>query len=80
MKTFINFTSKFFIKPMENGIIGFLVFFLVVECSKYFAYIIGSQETFKIENDDFLLSLIGFVLFFLIRLLENFKDEKNQVA
>ncbi len=73
MRAIIDITTKFVLDPVKNGFIGYLTFFFVLIATKYFSYLIGNQLQFKIEAADAQLSLVGFVLFFLIRLLENLK-------
>jgi len=79
MKQYFIFTSRYILNPIKNGVLGFIAFLLVLIATKYLSYLIGSQPIFKIDGEDLLLSLIGFVLFFLIRVLENFQKEHQQI-
>lgn len=74
MRAIIDFTTKFVVSPIKNGFVGYFTFLFVLVATKYFSFLIGNQQQFRIEVGDALLSLIGFVLFFLIRLLENLKE------
>ena len=74
MRAIIDFTTKFVVSPIKNGFVGYFTFLFVLVATKYFSFLIGNQQQFKIEAGDALLSLVGFVLFFLIRLLENLKE------
>ena len=74
MRAIIGFTTKFVVSPIKNGFVGYFTFFFVLVATKYFSFLIGNQQQFRVEVGDALLSLVGFVLFFLIRLLENLKE------
>jgi len=60
--------------PLKSGIIGFSMFFTFILATKFISSVIGTVIEFTVVLDDLLISLIGFVLLFLIRFLENFKD------
>ena len=64
---------NFFVLPVSSGIFGFALFFTILLLTKFIAYGIGSIPKFIIDLDDVVLSLIGFVLMGLIKLLENFQ-------
>ncbi|PIQ10452.1 MAG: hypothetical protein COW71_02630 [Ignavibacteriales bacterium CG18_big_fil_WC_8_21_14_2_50_31_20] len=63
-----------FLEPIKSGLFGFAIFITILIIVKLFSYLIGSYNYFAIEITDVQLSLIGFVLLFLIRFLENFKE------
>ena len=63
-------------QPIKSGLFGFAIFFTILLAVKLFSYTIGTYNTFAIEITDIELSSIGFVLLFLIRELENFKEEE----
>lgn len=67
--------NSFFLLPLKSGLTGFAVFFTILVATKFLGFLLGSQPTFQIVLDDVFLSLIGFVLFFLIRFLENLKEK-----
>ncbi len=67
--------KNYFLLPVRSGLFGFSSFFVVLIISKYLGYLIGSMGVFKVDLEDVTLSLLGFVLVFLIRFLENFKEE-----
>lgn len=69
-----NFISQFIIAPFKSGLAGFAAFFSILVFTKALGYMLGTQTTFEIVLDDVFLSAIGFVLVFLIRLLENVKE------
>jgi len=73
-----SFSYKNFIsEPIKSGLFGFSIFITILIIVKLFSYFIGSYNYFAIEITDIELSLIGFVLMFLIRFLENFKETKT---
>lgn len=79
MKAYLNFTTKYIVNPFLNGVLGFAAFLFVLVATKYLSYLIGNQSKFLIEGEDLMLSLIGFVVFFLIRLLENYSEQHDQI-
>ena len=68
------FLIHYFLLPLRSGIGGFIAFFVVLAVSKLLGYFTGSIKTWNIESSDILLSLLGFILLFLIKFLENFKQ------
>ncbi len=68
-----NTFKNFFVLPFSNGVFGFALFFTILLLTKFIAFGIGSIPKFIIDMDDVVLSLIGFVLMGLIKLLENFQ-------
>lgn len=62
-----------FMDSLKSGIVGFLIFFIIFTSIKLLSFWTGQTSSFKIEFDDILLSLIGFVLLFLVRYLEKLK-------
>lgn len=68
---------NYVINPIKSGIFGFSAFFSILLVTKLFSYWIGTYDEFAIDLDDVLLSVIGFILVFLIKFLENFKQEES---
>ena len=66
-----------FCKCVQSGLFGFAIFFTVLLASKYLSNLIGHSESFTIDLSDVLLSLIGFVLAFLISFLGNFSAKRK---
>ena len=64
------------LEPIKSGLFGFSIFITILIAVKLFSYIIGSYGYFAIEITDVQLSFIGFVLLFLIRFLENLKEQE----
>ena len=62
-----------FMDSLKAGMVGFLIFFILFTLIKLFSSWAGQTASFKIEFNDFLLSLIGFALLFLVRSLEKIK-------
>ncbi len=72
----VSFSMKnYLIEPTKSGLFGFSIFITILIIVKLFSYAIGTYNYFAIEITDIELSLIGFVLLFLIRFLENFKEQ-----
>lgn len=69
-------SKHYFLPAVKSGISGFIAFILVLITVKLFSSFIGIETDFKLSTDDVFLSLIGFVLLFLIRLLETFQLKK----
>ena len=65
------------LEPLKSGLFGFAIFFTILLSVKLFSYLIGTYNTFVVEITDIELSSIGFVLLFLIRELENFKEDDD---
>ena len=59
-------------KSKENVGLLFQKYFLV-PITKYLGYLIGNRPTFQIDFTDFLLSLLGFVFIFVVKLRETTK-------
>lgn len=68
--------DHYFFPAVKSGIFGFIAFILVLITVKLFSSLIGIENDFKLSTDDVFLSLIGFVLLFLIRMLEAFQLRK----
>ena len=69
--------KRHFFEPCKSGLFGFAAFITILILVKLFSFAIGSYDYFALEITDVELSLIGFVLLFLIRFLENFKEQKT---
>jgi len=67
------FLSNYILKPIFSGLWGFAFFLLMLISLKYLGSVIGPMKNFKMDFEDVLFSLIGFLLIFLIKLLENIK-------
>jgi len=65
--------QKYFLVPITRGVIGYLGFFTLLIISKYLGFLIGNRPTFQIDVTDFLLSLLGFVFIFVVKLRETTK-------
>ncbi len=67
-----SFFLSYILFPVRSGILGFAAFFIVLTAAKYLGSLLRTSGSFKIDGEDFLLSLMGFILVFLIKFLENF--------
>lgn len=72
--------KSYFLNPVKGGIFGFAAFFGLLSGIKYFSYLVGSQAKFSLDIADVTLSLLGFVLVFLIKFLENFQEKEPGIG
>ncbi len=66
--------------PFKAGLVGFSSFFTILLIAKYAGAIFGSVNNFKIQAEDVFLSLIGFTLLFIVKLLENLGKKNKEKA
>lgn len=71
------FLMNFAIKPIFAGVLGFLMFLFVIGITKFLGCCVGTIDKFTLDADDIILSLLGFFLVFLIRILENFRKKED---
>lgn len=71
-------TLKYCIRCLTGGAVGFATFLITIIAAKYLGYLVHSIQSFKIDGDDYTLALIGFAMFFLIKLLEPFSEKENE--
>lgn len=69
--------KNYLLQPIKSGLFGFSIFITILLLVKLFSYVIGTYNYLTIEMTDIELSFIGFVLLFLIRFLENFKETED---
>ncbi len=62
---------------LKFAINGFLIFFIIIMVAKILNYLIIGNKLLNIEENDFYLSLMGFVYVVLLELLNRVQDEKN---
>ncbi len=67
--------QKYLLVPITRGVFGYLGFFTLLIISKYLGFLIGNRASFQIDFTDFLLSLLGFVFIFVVKLRETTKGE-----
>ncbi len=72
-----NALKNYVLNPIKLGIFGFMAFFSILLVTKIVSYWIGTYEDFSIDLNDALLSAVGFILVFLIKFLENFKEDDD---
>lgn len=65
---------KFFFLPLKAGLYGFAGFFTLLIAAKTVLSLLGYSEEFLVDAGDVLLSSLGFVLVFIIRLVQNIKN------
>lgn len=69
------FLLKYIFYPIRAGLFGFSLFFTTIFISKYVGHLVKNTQTFVIDINDVILSLLGFILLGLIKFLENFKSD-----
>ena len=68
--------EKFVVKPFISGMMGFSSFFTLIIAVKLLMLFFSERSSFVIEIEDVYLSLIGFFLTFLIKMLSAFKGNE----
>ncbi|MBM4171011.1 MAG: hypothetical protein FJ214_03985 [Ignavibacteria bacterium] len=69
--------NRFLLKPMQSGLLGLILFFSLILLMKVLSSWIYGDERVSVETDDFLLSLVGFVLLFFVQFLSNFNSDRQ---
>lgn len=64
------------ISPIIFGIYGFALLFSFLTFSKFVSYVIGNSAAFSIDLQIVSTSIAGFVLFYLIKLIELIRGRK----
>ena len=72
-KNFIYLASVYLLQPCKAGLYGFAAFFTVLLFTRVLTTLFGLVGNFVVSVDDVYFSLLGFVLVFVIRMLENFR-------
>ncbi|QQS35196.1 MAG: hypothetical protein IPM56_13175 [Ignavibacteriales bacterium] len=60
--------------PLRYGFSGLAIMFSLCSLMKYFGFLAGARAEFSVGTDEVMLSLIGFVILFLIRFLANYRN------
>lgn len=68
--------EKFVVRPFISGMMGFSSFFTLIIAVKLLMSFFSEHSSFVIEIEDVYLSLIGFFLTFLIKMLSAFKGNE----
>lgn len=68
--------ERFLVKPFISGMVGFSSFFSLIIAVKLLMTFFAEYSIFVIEIEDVYLSLIGFILMFLIKLLSAFRGNE----
>jgi len=64
--------------PIRAGLFGFTLFFTTIFISKYAGYLVKNSREFSVDINDVILSLLGFVLLWLIKFLDNLKPASQK--
>ena len=62
-------------KSLLSGLGGYFLFLIILLATKTISIFIQTEESLKFETTDFILPIIGFFLLFLIKLLENLRED-----
>ncbi|MCF7859598.1 MAG: hypothetical protein K9N07_09820 [Candidatus Cloacimonetes bacterium] len=62
-------------KPLLAGLYGFSLFLIIVVLTKLIGAFIGSTDGINLSMSDVYISLIGFFLLSLIKVLEFYREE-----
>ncbi len=73
-------TLKYVGKCLVGGVTGFIIFIMTIVAAMFLSHLFGAIQRFSIDSDDYTLALIGFVMFFIIKLLEPFAEKENEVS
>ena len=73
----IDLLNDFVWIPFRAGVIGFILFALAVTIINGFELIIGSINSFKFSDQDWIICLIGSGFFFLFIFWEKIKDRRT---
>lgn len=63
---------QFVLMPLLAGLFGYAIFFTILLICKWLGCIIDTTQTFSVDTVDLLIGMVGFVLLFMVRVLENF--------
>lgn len=73
-------TFKLIGRCFWGGVTGFMIFIITIVGAKFVSHMFGAQQHFNIDVDDYSLGLIGFVMFFIIKLLEPLAEKDNEIS
>ncbi len=76
-KNIYMFLSLYVFQPCKAGLYGFAAFFTVLIFTRGATVLFGFVKNYNIDVDDVTFSLLGFVLVFLIKVLENIKERNK---
>ncbi len=64
-------------KSIIVGVGGYFLFLFILFVTKIVSVLIQTSGQLKVEFNDFIISIIGFILLSLIKFLENFRDRET---
>ncbi len=67
------YSNNHFLSAFFSGLLGFLLFFLIIMIVKTISYWLGTISQIRIQPEDIMLSFIGLILMALIRVLEDLR-------
>lgn len=75
---FFQVITNFILDPIKFGLIGFSLAFTLLIIVKTFTYLLKYDQLFTVEIKDVSLSLVGFLVVFLVRFVQNFRTTKHK--
>jgi hypothetical protein len=66
---------KYCFHPIKCGILGFIIFLLVIVVTKLLGTVFNNTVKFTIDFDDLILSFVGFVMFFMTKILNTYNEQ-----
>lgn len=72
-----HFIYSFIFNPFMYGLYGFFLFIITDVLLKVFIIILDSSEEFTIQEQDIALCLLGFLAFFLIKIVKNLNKKRK---
>jgi|GEM_PF-4304167 len=68
----VTWIKKYLLNPVYFGLMGFALFFTVIILVEIFVYAAGDVKLLKIGIDSVTISLIGFGVAFIVKVITNF--------
>lgn len=72
-RPFYSFFVEYIFEPFKSGLFGFAAFFTVLIFATGLSYLFGFTNEYNIGSDDVLISVLGFVIIYFIKLFDNVK-------
>jgi len=70
---FLNYLQKYIFNPFLYALYGFFIVIATDIIVKIFLLLIDSRQIFKFQSQDIWLAILGFIAFFLIKIIRNYR-------
>ena len=77
--SFYSIITDYLFKPSISGLFGFSMFLTIIVISKFIGYLFSNVSSFQIDSQDINISLLGFLLLFLVDLLKNIHKNHSTI-